>query len=75
MAKRKPIGIVSKDKSIAVELLAEARAAVRLKDISDKKLMRMLLSTDEIDMPTSQQVRQLALEVLLHRGWKLFVNA
>lgn len=75
MAKRKIIKIVSKDKSITVELTAEARTALRLKGISDKKLLRMLQSTDEADMPTSQQVRLLALVALERKGWKMFEEA
>jgi hypothetical protein len=64
--------IVSRDKTKSFELTDEAEMSLRRKPLPDRKLLRFLLSTDEKDMPTSSEVRMLAVEALAFRGYKIF---
>ena len=47
----------------------EVSSARRLKGIPDKVLIKFLVSNDESDMPSSQQVRQMAYDLLRYRGY------
>lgn len=52
-----------------VKLTDEANAALRRKQIPSKRLVKFLLSNDEIDMPQSHEVRQMAALLLSERGF------
>jgi hypothetical protein len=67
--------IFSKDKKRSFELTDEAINSMRRKPLADRKLLRFLLSTDEADMPSSSDVRLLAVEALAFRGYTIFDRA
>ena len=50
------------------KLTDEARFALRHKGPGNKRLIRMLNSNDEIDMPSSRHVRWMAAELLKAQG-------
>lgn len=72
---KKIVKIVSKDKRLSPELTSEAKAVLRRRSLTEKQLLRMLLSNDVSALPDSAQVRQLALDALYLRGYKVFDEA
>ena len=69
------VTIASSNKLLCVPLSAEAKAVLRRNPLSNRQLLRMLTSNDEASMPSSAQIRMLALDALYLRGFKIFDEA
>jgi hypothetical protein len=72
MKKKSVVTIASKNKLLCAPLTDEAKSVLRRKPLEDRKLLRILNSTDQSSMPDSAQCRMLALDALYLRGFKIF---